>query len=693
MRIGLVLNILDEEYQTSIYDGIKKQASKLGIDLICLQQESIRFTEDSFVSRFPQKDFFNIDGIILMTSVVVDNYELTQLSDLRNLWGSLPIVSIGQKIENIPSLLINTDDSMRELVRHLIEDHNYRNFLFISGAPNHHDSIIREKIFKQTIDEYKSKISELKYSIKTGYFIERAAFRVMKEYFDENPDCNPDVIVCANDNMAIGVYKFFKMNSDNPKIKQCAVTGFDDIPRCRFETPSLTTIRQPLEEIGFEAVNTLVKLINGEEIQNETYLNSELLLRESCGCKQETKSFDVQKVFVEQMQGNYIRSEQLLRMLGHIGQDLNYGQNESGIKQIINTSMEQLDVENFCILDFMEHSSNFIKTVTSPVKPVYVRRNGRYFYEFDGNRITTLGNFYEQYLNYDEEHPESLVLKFLFLGNELIGCVFYDSPVDVLPYLSSISINIGQTINRIKVSEEINRRSEYLEKEVEKRTRQLMEANNRRMKVEAEVLKISEIERQRFSNDLHDDICQRLAGISMLCRSYSNQSVPVEKDQMVELAELISDTLQTTRQYAHNSYPVELESLGMNHSISNLCNSFENQSGISCEYIWDVKNEVIFDKTQRLNIFRIIQEALHNVMKHSKAKKVVVCVEQIGKKIIVRIIDDGCGFPKKQSEEIKGLGLNSMQYRANQIGASFTIKPNKPSGTCVEINFLLTGKK
>ena len=223
--------------------------------------------------------------------------------------------------------------------------------------------------------------------------------------------------------------------------------------------------------------------------------------------------------------------------------------------------------------------------------------------------------------------------------------------------------------------------------------KELIEANNRRMEVEAEILKISELERQRFSNDLHDDICQRLAGISMLCKSYSNQDSPVEKAQMLELAQLIGETLQTTRQYAHNSYPVELESLGINHSLSNLCSSFESQSGIHCDYEWNMPQNFYFDKLQTLNIFRIIQESLHNVMKHSKAKNVHVSVKVESNNIVIEVKDDGVGFSNKMIENFrknqkineKGLGINSMQYRANQIGANFAIKCNKTCGTCVQI--------
>ena len=95
---------------------------------------------------------------------------------------------------------------------------------------------------------------------------------------------------------------------------------------------------------------------------------------------------------------------------------------------------------------------------------------------------------------------------------------------------------------------------------------------------------------------------------------------------------------------------------------------------------------VHFDKMQKLNIFRIIQEALHNVLKHSKAKNVWVSVKPEARKTVIKIVDDGVGFVKDSGETGKGIGLNSMQYRANQIGASFVIKSNKPCGTCVQLS-------
>jgi signal transduction histidine kinase len=172
----------------------------------------------------------------------------------------------------------------------------------------------------------------------------------------------------------------------------------------------------------------------------------------------------------------------------------------------------------------------------------------------------------------------------------------------------------------------------------------------------------------------------------MLCRSYSRKSDGVKKEEMEELAELVGDTLQRTRQYAHDSYPVDLESLGLDAALSNLCNSFEKQAGISCDYKWTIPSAVLFDKMQKLNIFRIIQEALHNVMKHSGAGKVSLIAKVEEKGFSFTVSDNGKGFNSSEAGNF-GIGLNSMQYRANQIGADFSVSGASPHGTiiCVKI--------
>ena len=683
MRIGLVLNILDEEYQISLYRGIKQRAQELGIQIICFQEANKTFITDSFIGCFPQKDFFNLDGIILLTSVVFDNCMLSTKQDISSIWGNLPVVSVGQKIEGVTSLLIQTDDSIKELMEHLVKKHKYKNFIYIGGKETHHDSINREQLFTKLINDYQAKDSKIKYQIMHGSFTEQSAVLAMEEYFSKNPEKGnwPDVVVCANDNMAIGVYKYLNLSQKKLALNKIAVTGFDDIPQGQFTIPPLTTVHQPLDKLGEEAVNMIFELVQGHEVPLEKSVESRVIYRESCGCKKSVEDFETLRHAYEKMQSSYVVSEQMLNITSHVGRDLNNDNDENALVSIIDYNIAMLGVENFCILKFPVKLQIDEPVADNPlsVRPVYAKIQGKRLKEFPVNKngTMTLGQFYDFVSNSAAGHP--LVLKYLNVGNDYIGCILYDAPEESLPYIILISVDIALTLNRIEANEERRRYADYLENEVEKRTRQLIQADEQRMKVEAEVLKISEIERQRFSNDLHDDICQRLAGISMLCRSYSKMNDPVKKIQMEELAGLVSDTLQRTRQYAHNSYPVDLENIGLEASISNLCASFEQQSGIKCRYEWVLPEEIVFDKTQKLNIFRIIQEALHNVMKHSKAKNVEVlcklCSDSDGGYISVTVVDDGIGISQEQMNN-SGIGLHSMQYRANQIGAEFIVGTN-----------------
>ena len=668
MRIGLVLNILDEEYQISLYRGIKQRAQELGIQIICFQEGNTAFLSDSFIGKFPDKDYFDLDGIILLTSVVADNCTLSKKEEITKVWGELPVVSVGQKIQGVPSLLIHTDDSIKELITHLVKDHKYKDFVYIGGVRTHHDSINREKLFTQLLTEYQKTDPSIKYKIKYGNFTEQSAVKAMNDYFAKAQNV-PDVIVCANDNMAIGVYKYLNLTqkTDGHSI---AVTGFDDIPQGQFTIPSLTTVHQPLDKLGLEAVNMIYELVQGKTVALEKSVESYVVYRESCGCKKSADDFDSLKSNFKTMQSSYVVSEQMLNITSHIGRDLNNDHSEQEFVSIIDYYVTMLGLENFCVLKFPSKLQlDNPATQKLFVRPVYVKLNGKRINKIPVNKdgFILLGDFYKL------AGEQQLVFKYLNVGNDYIGCMLYDAPDSTLPYIILISIDIALTMNRIEANEKRKRYADHLE---------------------AEVLKISEIERQRFSNDLHDDICQRLAGISMLCRSYSKMENPVQKAQMEELAGLVNDTLQRTRQYAHNSYPVDLDNIGLDASLSNLCASFEQQSGIKCSYEWNIPEQIAFDKTQKLNFFRIVQEALHNVMKHSQAKAVEVLGslehDNEGEYINLSVADNGIGISQEKMDNF-GIGLNSMQYRANQIGAEFAIAlrqaqgPHSGAGTLIQI--------
>lgn len=682
MRIGLVLDILDEEYQISMYKGMKKRAEELGIEFVCFQLEHTQFKPGSFIYNFHYNNLLNVDGLVILTAVITDHYRLHNQNDIQEIWGNIPVISAGQIIEGIPSINISTESSMKKIVEHLIIDHNHKNLMFVGGLENHKDSIEREQVFKKSIEHYKKIIPDLNYTTIRGNFTEGGAFEAISSYTKKKDNLKIDAIVCANDNMAIGINKYLKINKTKLISENCAITGFDDIPQAKLEMPPLTTVRQPMKKMGTIAIDSIIKLINGEELPPVTTIHTDLIIRESCNCKPSRQN-KTEDVSTKTMQKNYLKSEQMLRMVSHMCQDLNYVYSFDSMNTTLEKNLELFDVRTFCIFLF-ENKPPYFKTQNKAleVTPLYIRLDSQDITKKYNKKIN-IQDFFE---TIQKKYGKEVIFKFLSSGESIIGCTIYKTQEDDMhQYLCSMITTVAQTILRLKSFAEKEKRSEFLEEEISKRTKELIEANNRRIQVEAEVLKITEIERQRFSTDLHDDICQRLAGISMLCKCYSTQNSPVKKEQMEELTQLISETLQRTRQYAHDSYPVDLESLGINNSISNLCNSFKQQTGTECIFEWDVSSENLFNKIEKLNIFRIIQEALHNIMKHAHATKTIVKVIQKKDCVIITINDNGDGFASNDSDFKKGVGFNSMQYRANQINAKFQIKSIPQKGTTIEI--------
>jgi signal transduction histidine kinase len=202
------------------------------------------------------------------------------------------------------------------------------------------------------------------------------------------------------------------------------------------------------------------------------------------------------------------------------------------------------------------------------------------------------------------------------------------------------------------------------------------------------------MERLRFSMDLHDDICQRLAGISMFCKSLT-RGLSAES-LLLELSELIDETLLRTRQYAHDAFPMELDALGLKEALGALCHSINKQTSCRCVCTWSAPEPSPLNTAQDINVYRIIQEALHNVVKHARAGRAEVEVRKDGLLLIVRVRDDGIGSSLQAgkpgpsaAKRREGLGLRSMEYRAHQLGAEYLFESGKTGGTLVEVRIPL----
>jgi len=694
MRIGLYLNILDEEYQISVYRGIRASAEELGISIVCVQDETLRQAIDSAQEAFPLPQYLAVDGILLLTSVIVDHDDPAFMSGIKRIFPDIPLVSIGNRLPGIPSILIQGRESMLKLMDHLIMAHGYRNFLYLGGPGMHHENIEREEAFREAVRPGKGK-PDLRGTIINTRFTQREAESAVRDLI-ANLDAEPlDAIVAASDNMASGVLKALRESGDR-RWQSCAVTGFDDIPRAALEVPALTTVHQPFDRAGRIAVQTLRDMIEGRAPAETVIIEAELVIRSSCGCPEpDPRGTPAPRETFERLQTQKARSERLLREVTIFGQRLSTAASMGEIYPPLRAFLDEIGARAFYLALFPDGTTGVPDRCTPAY--AYTEEGERLFGENEAE--IRLKDFFSLACDEGKETSASRSLFQLAAGVEIPGVIVYEVDDDALPHLCSSAIFIANTIKRLRILDTEKEHSRMLEREVALRTRDLSDTNRkleeeaeRRKEVEAEVLRIGELERLRFSLDLHDDICQRLAGISMFCKSLSSTS------GVEELSEMIDETLSRTRQYAHDSFPVELDALGLRDALENLCHATERQTGCECVFTWEAPGTSPLGQARDINVYRIAQEAIANAVRHSRAKRVAVAVTLSNGVFAVRIEDNGRGNPELEKEKDalgssgdrrRGLGLRSMRYRARQIGASYRIKSSGETGTSIEIGIPL----
>lgn len=699
MNIALYLNNLDEDYQIAIYKGIRDAAKKRNINVLCLQESFIKKPKTDELAVLPSHKLIKSDGIIMLSSVLLNQVSTTGLHQFSQSFKNIPCISLGHQIDGIPSILIKSRNSLKTLMRHLVFDHGYRNFLYVGGPKGHLANDIREHIFRNYLQWQIKNGLVISYKIINGDINEATAIRMLTKYIANNPEDPPDVIVAANDNMAIGCLKTIQGQSEH-LWQNCAITGFDDIPRAKYVLPALTTIRQPLYEMGLLAMEKMYQLAIGNDVAALDCIDSTPIYRASCGCTANVSKIDEATEFAESshafMFNRYIQSDNQLRSVSVFGQRLMRIENLENLVLALRDFLSDLEVKRYHLLLYPEDCIS----VPNEAYLVFQKEGALEQRNTQQDKLIQSATCIEN-INKNVSSPSTLCLFPLDSGEEHLGIVLYDVDDQILPHMCSSAMLIAHAIKRMRLLEKEKERSRQLEHKILMRTMDLEEANKklqreviRRKEVEAEVLKISELERQRFSLDLHDDICQRLAGISMFCKGLS--PTQLHKD----LSTMIDETLQRTREYAHDSFPIELDSLGLKNALKNLCDNLATTNNIVVNFEWAASKKSPLTKVQDINVYRIIQEAVQNIQKHSKAQEVFLKVREEPGEFILEIEDNGIGSRELEKNNSltdepavfnrgrrgSGLGLRSMQYRAHQINAFLAIHSVPTKGTMIVLN-------
>jgi signal transduction histidine kinase len=203
-----------------------------------------------------------------------------------------------------------------------------------------------------------------------------------------------------------------------------------------------------------------------------------------------------------------------------------------------------------------------------------------------------------------------------------------------------------------------------------------------RRALEEEIVRAGEREQMRIGRDLHDGLCQNLAAIdcAVACLKHDMQEqLPSQVDSTDFIHEQLRRAISEARSIAQGIFPVQTSEDGFLTAVGELVDSTSRAHRV--KIILDAPAELsVHDRSVGMHLYRIIQEALNNALKHSGAAEIRVRLRAESGNLSAEVVDSGCGFQPRRSD---GMGFRTMRYRAESIGGTLTIISPEEGGTAV----------
>jgi signal transduction histidine kinase len=195
-------------------------------------------------------------------------------------------------------------------------------------------------------------------------------------------------------------------------------------------------------------------------------------------------------------------------------------------------------------------------------------------------------------------------------------------------------------------------------------------------------------ERTRIARDLHDDIGQRVAslsiGLSRIQRQIPDVANPV-RQSLADLEQLSTKLSGDLRHLSHELHPGILEHLGLLEALRERCDDFSEKSGVPVQLaVSETWQDV--SGAPALCLYRVAQEALRNVATHARARNVTVALDKVDGHLMMQVTDDGCGFDLSASSRRSGLGLVSLSERVRMLGGELVVTAAPDDGTRIAVS-------
>jgi PAS domain S-box-containing protein len=194
-------------------------------------------------------------------------------------------------------------------------------------------------------------------------------------------------------------------------------------------------------------------------------------------------------------------------------------------------------------------------------------------------------------------------------------------------------------------------------------------------RLQRNVLSVAARERRRIGADLHDGLCQELAGIAMIADALVlSEPRKTEVNHARSISDGLKHAARHARDIAHGLVPVELDSQGLMMALTRIAKQYSELPGVACSF--ECRAPVLIqDKQTAMYLYRICHEACSNAIRHGSPKRLRIVLDRSDDLGLLTILDDGCGIEEsKTSQNQDGLGFQIMNYRADLCGGQLTVQ-------------------
>jgi signal transduction histidine kinase len=247
-------------------------------------------------------------------------------------------------------------------------------------------------------------------------------------------------------------------------------------------------------------------------------------------------------------------------------------------------------------------------------------------------------------------------------------------------YWTESSLFIGAAIEAVVLSFALASKINFYKKEKELIQQQ---AYQQAVNFSRELINMQEAERKRIASELHDSLGQKLIVIKNKVFRFTKTSSAGFQQNPEALAASVADAIQEVRSISYGLRPYQIDLLGLTQSIKSLVSETFDAAGI--QYTLDIDPvDDINDPEMQINIYRIVQECVNNIVKHARATGATIKVKTVTVGLNIMITDNGTGF--EQETVLAGFGLKGIKERLHILNGSIVFAKGEPAGTMITID-------